>query len=97
MPYGLTMVETLRKGARLEIRVTPQQKDLFARAAFLQGATMTEFSIHSLQEAARQAIQAHEQLLLSARDSQVFVHALLGTTEVPRKLKEAFSRHTRND
>lgn len=91
------MVEIIKKEARLEIRVTPQQKDLFARAAFLQGETITEFSVHSLQEAARQAIKAHEQLVLSAEDSQAFARALFGTTKVSPKLKEAFSRHASHD
>lgn len=87
----------LKKEERLEIRLTPVQKSLFLKAALLQGQTLTEFSIQSLQASANQALKEHQQIVLNAQESQFFINALLKTTEVPQKLEQAFLRHARHD
>ncbi|HWA09024.1 MAG TPA: DUF1778 domain-containing protein, partial [Opitutaceae bacterium] len=78
------MAEAIRKptrgrvrGERLETRVTAEQKKLIERAAALQGRTVTDFVLTSVQDAARRAIEEHSQLALSLRDSEAFVDALL--------------------
>jgi uncharacterized protein (DUF1778 family) len=60
----------------LEARVTAEQKALIGRAATLQGRTLTDFVLASVQDAARRAIEDHNQLTLSVRDSEAFVDAL---------------------
>src|SRR5215470_16004885 len=65
------------RAQRLEARVTAEQKTLIERAAALQGRTVTDFVLTSVQDAARRAIEEHRQLQLSVRDSQAFVEALL--------------------
>jgi uncharacterized protein (DUF1778 family) len=66
-----------RKEERLEARLTPEQKNLIARAAALRGSSVTEFVVASAQQAASEAIKDFELLTLhdSARD--VFVRAIL--------------------
>ena len=61
------------RGERLETRVTADQKSLIEHAAALQGRTVTDFVLTSVQEVARRAIEEHQRLDLSVRDSQVFV------------------------
>ena len=46
------------RSERLEARVTAEQKALIERAAALQGRTVTDFVLTSVQEAARRAIEA---------------------------------------
>lgn len=58
------------RGERLETRVTAEQKSLIEHAAALQGRTATDFVLTSVQEAARRAIEEHQRLDLSVRDSQ---------------------------
>ena len=65
------------RAERLETRVTAEQKSLIERAAALQGRTLTDFVLTSVQDAARRAIEEHQQLALSVRDSEAFVDALL--------------------
>jgi uncharacterized protein (DUF1778 family) len=65
------------KQERLEARITPEQKELLQQAAALEGTSLTDFVVRSAQRAAEQSIRDHAALLLSARESQAFVEALL--------------------
>jgi uncharacterized protein (DUF1778 family) len=64
---------------RLEARVPAPIKDLIARAASLEGVTLTDFVIASLQRNAAEFIREHEVLSLSVKDSASFavIHRLL--------------------
>ena len=73
---------------RLEVRVTAGQKDLIARAAALEGQSLTAFVLTSVQAAARRVIEEHNQLSLTVRDSEVFVEALLNRKPVNDRLCE---------
>ena len=72
------------RGERLETRVTVDQKRLIEHAAALQGRSVTDFVLSSLQDAARRAIDEYRPLELSVRDSQAFVQALLEPQRVNR-------------
>jgi len=82
------------RAQRLEARVTAEQKSLIERAAALQGRTVTDFVLTSVQDAARRAIEEHQQLELSVRDSEAFVAALLNPKPVNKRLHETV-RHYR--
>lgn len=89
------MAETAKKsssgrvrGERLETRVTYDQKRLIEHAAALQGRTVTDFVLTSVQDAARRAIEEHQHLSLSARDSEAFVKALTEPRPVNDRLRE---------
>lgn len=81
------------RAQRLETRVTAEQKMLIERAAALQGRTVTDFVLTSVQEAARRAIEEHGQLELSVRDSEAFVDALLNPEPVNDRLRETVRRY----
>ncbi len=81
------------KSERLEARISKEQKELFQRAADLQGRTLTDFMIAALQEAAIKAIQEHEMMILSAQDRKVFVEALLNPPSPSAKLRAAAIRY----
>ncbi|WP_041345682.1 DUF1778 domain-containing protein [Nitrobacter winogradskyi] len=78
---------------RLETRVTADQKKLIERAAALQGRTVTDFVLTSVQEAARRAIEDHQTLHLSLRDSQAFVQALMKPLPVNDRLRDTVRRY----
>lgn len=67
----------LGKNARLEARVTLEQKQLLERAAGLRGQNLTEFMISVLADAATQTILDSELIALTDRDRQAFAAALL--------------------
>jgi uncharacterized protein (DUF1778 family) len=81
------------RAERLEARVTAEQKTLIERAAALQGRTVTDFVLTSVQDAARRAIEEHQQLELSVRDSEAFVYALLNSKPVNSRLRETVRRY----
>jgi uncharacterized protein (DUF1778 family) len=81
------------RAQRLETRVTAEQKMLIERAAALQGRTVTDFVLTSVQDAARRAIEEHQQLELSVRDSEAFVDALLNPKPVNDRLRQTVRRY----
>jgi len=81
------------RAERLETRVTAEQKSLIERAAALQGRTVTDFVLTSVQDAARRAIEEHHHLALSMRDSEAFVDALLNPQPVNDRLRETVRRY----
>ncbi|HUJ21015.1 MAG TPA: DUF1778 domain-containing protein [Bryobacteraceae bacterium] len=83
------------KTARLEARLTDEQKALFQHAADLTGRSLTEFVVSSAQEVAARTVREHEVLTLSGRDRQVFVDALLKPTSVNKRLRLAARRYRR--
>ena len=78
---------------RLEARVTAEQKSLIERAAALQGRTLTDFVLTSVQDAARRAIEEHHRLALSVRDSEAFVDALMNPQPVNDRLRDTVRRY----
>jgi uncharacterized protein (DUF1778 family) len=81
------------RAERLEARITAEQKSLIERAAALQGRTVTDFVLTSVQDAARRAIEEHHQLALSVRDSEAFVDALLNPKPVNDRLRDTVRRY----
>ena len=81
------------RARRLETRVTAEQKTLIEHAAALQGRTVTDFVLTSVQDAARRAIEEHQRLELSVRDSQAFVDALLNPKPVNDRLRDTVQRY----
>lgn len=81
------------RGQRLEARVTAEQKMLIEHAAALQGRTVTDFVLTSVQDAARRAIEELQQFELSVRDSHAFVDALLNPKPVNDRLRDTVRRY----
>lgn len=80
------------KTERLEARISREQKKLFQRAADLQGRSLTDFIVGSVQEAAVRAVQDMQVIRLSLRDSQIFAEALLNPPAPNAALRRAFRR-----
>ena len=81
--------------ARIEARVSPKQKRLFERAAAIEGVTLTDFVISSMQQAAAKAIQEYARIELSERNRRAFAEALMnppGPNEALRKAAKAYAR-----
>lgn len=83
------------KTARLEARITSEQKALFQRAADLSGRSLTDFIVGTLQEAAEATIREHQVITLSARDSAAFAEAVLHPPAPGETLRAAVERYRR--
>lgn len=77
------------RNARLEARVSRDQKDFFQHAASLTGRTLSEFVIDSTQEAAAKIVQEHEVIRLAREEQIAFVTALLAPSEPGSRLQKA--------
>lgn len=77
------------RNARLEARVSSEQKELFQRAASLTGRTLSELVIDSTQEAAKKIVQEHEVIRLSREEQMAFVSALLMPSDPGPRLQKA--------
>ena len=81
------------KAERLEARVTPEQKQLIARAAALRGSSVTEFIVASAQEAAAETIKDFEILSLHDKARDVFVDAVLHPAAPNEAARKAARRY----
>lgn len=81
------------RAGRLEARISSAQKTLFQRAADLQGRTLTDFVVASVQEAAVRTIQEMQIIRLSVQDSRAFAEALLHPRAPSHRLRAAARRY----
>lgn len=81
--------------ARIEARITPKQKRLFERAAALEGVTLTDFAISSMQRAAARALREHTAIELSERSQRAFVEALMNPPEPNPALRAAAKAYSK--
>jgi uncharacterized protein (DUF1778 family) len=94
MPRTATDTAAKRsRSERLEARVSREQKELFLQAATLQGRSLTDFLVASVQEAAIETVRTHHALRLSEHDRQAFVSALLAPPAPAKTLKRAAKRY----
>ena len=84
------------KRDRLEARITREQKAVLMRAAALQGRTLTDFVVHSAQEAAVRVIEVHESIKLGKQDREAFIEALLNPPAPGKRLRAAARRFARS-
>ena len=84
------------KRQRFVARVTAADKELFQKAAAIEGRSMAKFIIMHVREVARQVIHQSHQIQLEAGQSRRFVEALLAPPREPAAaLKKAMIRHRR--
>jgi len=77
------------KTYRFDARLTEDQKLLIQRAADLEGRSMTDFVLDSAKAAAERTIEKREVLVLTARDAEAFVNAILNPREPGPVLRKA--------
>jgi len=83
-----------RKEERIDIRVTPEEKDLFIKAQRVGGyRSFSAFITSVIKEKADEIISHNEKLLASNRDRAIFFSALFADMEPNQALKEAAERY----
>lgn len=81
---------------RFDARLDEDQKTLIQRAADLEGRTMTDFVLHSAKVAAERTIQERAMMILSARDTEAFVNAILNPPAPGPALRAAARAYKRS-
>lgn len=82
--------------ARLEARINSEMKALLQQAADLEGRTLTDFVVASVQAEAYRVIERHQMLKLSLEDSEAFADALLNPPQPNAAIKSAVLRYKQN-
>ena len=78
---------------RIDLRTSPEIKELIVRAASSAGMSVSAFLLGTAQERARQILAEKETITLTSRDWNAFAKAL-DNAEKPRpKLSAALKRH----
>jgi len=90
-------LEKQPRSERLEARVTPEQKAQLNRAAALSGCSLTDFVVRSAQAEAQRTIREHEVMVLSRRDAEAFVAALMEDWPPNERLRKAAERFGNGD
>ncbi len=86
------MKTTIKEQARFDARLPKEQKQLFERAAYLGGfRNLTDFVIIAAQEKAKEIFKEKEQIIASAKDSQVFFDAITKPAKPSETLKKALT------
>ena len=86
-------MQATAKTERLEARVPVFLKRIIQRAADLQGRTITDFVIASLDRSARETVREHEVMKLNAEDSLRLAKALINPPAPNAALKRAMALH----
>jgi uncharacterized protein (DUF1778 family) len=81
------------KSARIETRVSQEQKELIERAAAFTGRTVSDFVLAHAEVAAKKVIDEHEKLRLDQVQSRILVDALLTPKKPNKKLKLAMDEY----
>ena len=84
------------KTARLEARITTEQKTLIERAAAYQGRSVSDFLVDTVQEAALAVIEQHEVLRLNRAQSAALVEMLLEPAAPNDALRQAADEYRRD-
>ncbi|HMD96134.1 MAG TPA: DUF1778 domain-containing protein [Terriglobia bacterium] len=96
MANALKVNRRPRRRARLEARVTADQKRLIERAAQLRGTSVTDFLVATAQQAANETIKDFETLNLRDEARALFVNAILSPpapNEAARRAAERYKKH----
>lgn len=81
------------RGQRLRARISAEQKALFQHAADLQGRTLADFVIASVQDAAARTVKEMETIRVAMEHGEAFARAMLDSSPPNQALKEGLKRY----
>ncbi len=80
------------QNSRLEARVSPGLKNLFMKAAKLQGVSLTDFIVATAKKEAESVLKSQSLIDLSLRDMSLLIETYSNNIEPNYKLKQATTR-----
>lgn len=87
------MTSVAETSERIDLRTSPEIKELIVRAAASAGMSVSAFLLGTAQERARQILTEQESLTLTPRDWHAFAEALDDLDKPRPKLSAAMKRH----
>lgn len=89
----MSTANTPAKSARIETRVSPEQKELIERAAAYSGRSISEFILTHVEVAAAKVVAERERFQLDQQQSRTLVEALLSAKNPNKRLKQAVENY----
>jgi len=80
---------------RLNLRLNPAAKRRIEQAASFEGKTVSNFIVSSALATAERTIREHETMVLSRRDAEIFLDAIVNPPRPNAKLRKALEEHRR--
>lgn len=93
--YEVTPLRSALRSNRAQFRPTAEQKELFLRAASLEGQSLSEFMRLAVEERAKRVIAEHERLVLNETSRETFLSALVRPPKPNERLKALADRYAR--
>lgn len=87
------MLASTQANERIDLRTSPEIKELIVRAATTAGMSVSAFLLGTAQERARQILADAEMMTLSVHDWDAFAQALDEADKPRPKLSAAIERH----
>lgn len=81
------------KAERVEARLSPEQKRRIEHAASLKGTSISDFMVLSADEAAMRTIHEYETWVLTGKDREAFIDALLHPPAPNERMRAAAQRY----
>jgi uncharacterized protein (DUF1778 family) len=91
--FNVAKINRSARSARLGIRVTEEQKNLFERAAAYTGQSVYDFVTTHAEAAAKKVVEQYRRLRLNHEQSRILIGALLSPRCPNRKLCRAAAKH----
>ena len=83
------------KSERVSLRLDKATRQRIERAASIEGKTVSGFIVSSAQMAAEKITREHETIVLSQRDAERFLDAIMNPPPVNDRLRRALEEHGR--
>jgi uncharacterized protein (DUF1778 family) len=87
------MLASTQAHERIDLRTSPEIKELIVRAATTAGMSVSAFLLGTAQERAKQILADTEMMTLSSRDWNAFAKALDNADKPRPKLSAAMKHH----
>ena len=81
------------KDSRIDLRVTAKQKALLEKAASMQGVSLSAYTLLHLLPQAQKDVEDREKLVLTDRDRDLFLSAMVNPPKLQGKLKSAIAEY----
>jgi len=82
---ALTTEKKNTRESRLNVRLASDLKARIRRAANVLGQDLTEFAVSTLDERAKEVLEAHDSMILSENERRAFLDILAGDPPAPTK------------
>jgi len=88
------LTNTQRKNERIDLRISPEAKNLFARAAQLSSLSLSAFVVEATRVQSIRILEEHDRVILHNRARDVFLNALANPPAPNAALRKSMKKNS---